>query len=277
MFKHSLVAPALAAALFVPVLPSFAQFATRVENYTSGTGFATEFGTGLPYTDSSTALGAPATVTPGEFGGPVTPFAAPYLKEQLVSLGVGGSLTIEFGTPIQNNALNPFGLDFLVFGSAGFMDADWPNGLADATGSIFSNNLGTTRVYVGNDPGNMFLLNPSLTPVVDGMFPTDGNGNFQLPVNPALGNAAFGNQTLAGIRALYGGSGGGTGFNLAWAVDGNNQSVSLDSIRFVRVDVLSGRSEIDAFSAVLVPEPGTIALAVLGGVALVFRCRKRQG
>ena len=171
MFKHSLVAPALAAALFVPVLPSFAQFATRVENYTSGTGFATEFGTGLPYTDSSTALGAPATVTPGEFGGPVTPFAAPYLKEQLVSLGVGGSLTIEFGTPIQNNALNPFGLDFLVFGSAGFMDADWPNGLADATGSIFSNNLGTTRVYVGNDPGNMFLLNPSLTPVVDGMFP----------------------------------------------------------------------------------------------------------
>lgn len=276
MLKNSVIASALAVTLSsIPV--ARAQFATRVEAYEPGVGYAVEFGTNLPYTDSSTVLGAPSSVTPGEFGGPVTPFAAPYLKEQLVSLGVGGSITVEFTTPVQNNPLNPFGLDFLIFGSAGFMDADWPNGVADSAGSIFSQNLGETRVYVGNDPGNLFLLNPSLTPVVDGMFPTDGSGNFHLPVNPALDNAAFANQTLAGIRALYGGSGGGTGFDLAWAVDGNNQSVSLDSIRFVRVDVLSGRSEIDAFSAVMVPEPGTIVLAGLGGVCLLFCRRKRLG
>lgn len=276
MPKPSIVASALAGAL-LSTSTAHAQFATRVEAYEPGVGYAVEFGTNIPYTDSSTALGAPSTVTPGEFGGPVTPFAAPYLKEQLVSLGVGGSITVEFDTPIQNNPLNPFGLDFLIFGSAGFMDADWPNGVADASGSIFSQNLGETRVYVGNDPGNLYLLNPSLAPIVDGMFPTDGSGNFHLPVNPALDNASFANQTLVGIRALYAGSGGGTGFDLAWAVDGNNESVTLDSIRFVRVDVLSGRSEIDAFSAVMVPEPSTIVLAVCGGLALIFRRRSRQG
>jgi hypothetical protein len=276
MIKTFAVAPAIAAALFVPP-SSFAQFATRVEAYDPGTGYAVEFGTGIPYTDSSTALGAPSTVTPGDFGGPVTPFAAPYLKEQLVSLGVGGSLTVEFSTPVQNNPANPYGLDFLVFGSAGFVDADYPNGLTDSSGSIFSNNLGETRVYVGNDPANLFLLNPSLAPVVDGMFPTDGSGNFHLPVNPALDNAAFGNQTLTGVRALYAGSAGGTGFDIGWAVDGNNQSVTLDSIRYVRVDVLSGRSEIDAFSAISVPEPGTILLAALGGIVVVMGRRQRLG
>jgi PEP-CTERM motif len=252
MLKHSVIAPALAGAL-LSIPTAHAQFATRVEAYNPGVGYAVEFGTNLPYTDSATALGAPSSVTPGEFGGPVTPFAAPYLKEQLVSLGVGGSITVEFA------------------------DADWPNGLADSSGSIFSQNLGETRVYVGNDPGNLFLLNPSLAPVVDGMFPTDGNGNFHLPVNPTLDNAAFADQSLAGVRSLYGGSGGGTGFDLAWAVDGNNQSVTLDSIRFVRVDVLSGRSEIDAFSAVMVPEPSTIVLAGLGGVCLLFCRWKRLG
>lgn len=272
----SVLTVAIAAVLSAP-LTSFAQFATRVEAYEPGTGYAVEFGTNIPYTDSSTALGSPSTVTPGDFGGPVTPFAAPYLKEQLVSLGVGGSITVEFGAPVQNNPLNPYGLDFLIFGSAGFTDADWPNGLTDSSGSIFSQNLGTTRVWVGNDPQNMFLLNLSLTPVVDGMFPTDGAGNFHLPVNPALDNAAFGNQTLAGVRAIYNGSGGGTAFDLAWAVDGENQPVALDSIRFVRVDVLSGRAEIDAFSAVMVPEPSTFVLAALGGLGLLFARRKRLG
>ncbi|MBI1177011.1 PEP-CTERM sorting domain-containing protein [bacterium] len=275
MLKNVIIAVAAGTAL-VP-FESLAQYATRVEAYEPGTGYAVEFGTGIPYTDSSTALGAPSSVTPGDFGGPVTPFAAPYQKEQLVSLGEGGSLTVEFSTPIQNNPTNPYGLDFLVFGSTGFVDADYPNGITDSAGSIFSNNLGETRVFVGNDPANMFLLNPSLAPVVDGMFPTDGSGNFQLPVNPALDNAAFGNQPLDAIRELYAGSGGGTGFDLAWAVDGNNQPVSLDSVRFVRVDVLSGRSDIDAFSTVMVPEPSTFVLAAAGLFGLICSRRTRQG
>src|SRR5690606_8327057 len=69
MLKHSIVASALAGAL-LSTATAHAQFATRVEAYEPGVGYAVEFGTDIPYTDSATALGAPSTVTPGEFGGP---------------------------------------------------------------------------------------------------------------------------------------------------------------------------------------------------------------
>jgi len=256
---------------------AFAQFATAIVDYSSGTGFATEFGTGAPHTDSSTALGAPAAATTGEFGAPITPFNAPYEKEQVVSLGEGGSLTVQFANPIRNGSANPFGIDFMIYGTAGFIDADWPNGITDGTGSIFGNNVsGVTRVYVGNSTDNMYLLNPSLAPIVDGMFPTDSSGNFHSAVDPSFTNASFANKTMEEIRAIYNGSAGGTGFDLAWAVDDLNNPVALGNIQFIRVDVVSGRSEIDAFSAVMVPEPSTFLLAALGG-SLMFlaRCKKR--
>lgn len=277
MNKLKLTAAAIAGSAVI-VCNTNAQFATSVVDYQSGTGFATEFGTDAPYTDSSTALGAPAAATTGEFGAPITPFNSAFEKEQIVSLGEGGSLTVQFANPIQNNAANPYGLDFMIFGSAGFIDTDWPNGITDGTGSIFGNNAaGVTEVWVGNSTDNMYLLNPSLAPVVDGMLPTDASGNFHLPTNPALGNADFANKTLAEIQALYGGSAGGTGFDLAWAVDGANTPVDLDSIQFVRVDVLSGRSEIDAFGVVMVPEPSTILLATLGGSLIFLTRRQKRG
>ena len=271
MHKSLIIVTALLGAV-ASTLPAVAQFATRVEGYTAGSNPAPG-----GYTDPSVALGEPSRVTPGQFGGPVTPFAAPYLNSQVVSIGQGGSLTVEFANPVQNNPLNPFGFDFLIFGGTSFVDFDWPNGVADGTGSTFGENSGSTRVYVGNDVNNLFLLNPSLAPVVDGLFPTDGAGNFNRPVNPALNNASFASQTLAGIRTLYNGSGGGTGFDLAWAVDAQNNPVNLASARFVRVEVLTGRSEIDAFSAVMVPEPTVFALAVAGLAGLVCCRRKRQG
>jgi hypothetical protein len=278
MNKLTLVTAATLAGSAVLTFNASAQFATSVVDYQSGTGFATEFGTGAPYTDSSTALGAPATATTGEFGAPISPFNVPFEKEQIVSLGAGGSLTVQFANPIQNNAANPYGIDFLIFGSAGFIDADWPNGVSDGTGSIFGNNVSeVTRVYVGNSTDNMYLLNPSLAPIVDGMFPTDASGNFHLPVDPSFNNASFANRTMAEMSAMYGGSAGGTGFDLAWAVDGLNNPVALDNIQFIRVDVLSGRSEIDAFSAVMVPEPSTIVLAALGSSLLLIARRNRRG
>lgn len=270
MLMRSILTPAFAAVLFVPT-GSFAQFATAVSSYHPGSNPAPG-----GYTDPSAALGEPSRITPGDFGGPVTPFAAPYLNTQIVSVGEGGSITVEFDTPVQNNPLNPFGLDFLIFGGTAFLDADWPNGITDGSGATFGDNAGSTRVYAGNDPDNLFLLNPSLAPVVDGLFPTDGAGNFHLPVDPALNNASFASRTLADIRTLYRGSGGGTGFDLAWAVDELNNPADLASARFVRVEVLGDRSEIDAFSAVIVPEPSIFLLVTLGGAGLVCARRKRQ-
>jgi len=106
---------------------------------------------------------------------------------------------------------------------------------------------------------------------------TDASGNFRSAVDPSFNNADFANKTMAEITALYNGSAGGTGFDLSWAVDGLNNPVALDTIQFVRVDVLSGRSEIDAFSAVMVPEPSTFVLAALGGSVIMLTRPKKRG
>jgi len=267
MQKKSFVALALVGALLVPTLVS-AQFADTVVSYTSGTGFQTG------YTTPAAALGEPSRITPGTFGGPVDPFNSPYLSSQLVSLGVGGSLTVQFNSPILNNPANPFGFDFNIFGNAGFVitNGDYSGG-GITDGSLYGADATSTRVSVSADGINFFTLNPALTPTVDSLFPTDGSGNFGLSVNPALNAGSFAGQDLLGIRSLYNGSGGGRGFDISWAQDGIGNSISLGSISFVRVDVLGGNAEIDGFA--VVPEPASAALLLLGPLA-IWATRRRQ-
>jgi hypothetical protein len=91
--------------------------------------------------------------------------------------------------------------------------------------------------------------------VADGLLPTDGSGDFHTPADPTLTQADFAGQTLEGIRALYFGSAGGAGYDISWAVDSGGRRVWLSEINYVRVEVLSGKSEVDGLSAVFVP-PG---------------------
>jgi hypothetical protein len=255
------LALALASAAVVTSLQG-AGFADAVVSYVPGSGFAD----GMD--NSASALGAPSvyTVDPDWGNSAITPFNAPYLPGQLVSVGSGGSLTVRFNVPIQNDPAHPYGLDFLIHGSTAFMDSDWPNGRTDASASTFGQNRGQTRVWVSADGAQFFQLNPAFAPVVDGLFPSDGEGQNGLPVNPALTAADFANRTLVQVRELYAGSAGGTGYDLAWALDSEGHSVALPEVSYLRVEVLSGRSEIDAFVAA-VPEPATGWLAALGLLA----------
>ena len=83
------------------------QFASEVVSYKSGTGFATDWSTGAGYTNEVAVLGPPARGTPGEWGGPVTPFSPPYRLDQILSLGEGGEVTLKFARPIRDEPLNP--------------------------------------------------------------------------------------------------------------------------------------------------------------------------
>ena len=267
MKKKLFVSLALAGGFVIPT-HTHAQFAGGVYDYTEGNGV-------LPgYNDSTAALGAPSQVTPGLYGGPVDPFDAPYLPSQIVGVGTGGSLTLQINTPIQNNPNNPFGLDFIIFGHAGFniTNGDYSGG-GITDGTLFTGGTSDVRVSVSTDGTTFYTLNPLLTPLVDGLFPTDASGNPLLPVNPALTAADFAGQDLNGMRALYAGSAGGAGFSLAWAMDGNNQSVYLSSVDYVRLEVLSDGTPayIDAISAV--PEPATWTLAISGAGLFLLRRR----
>jgi len=244
---------------------SRAQFADTVASYTPGSGVVSG------YNHPSAALGAPTTFIGYQNADPFNP---PYQPSDIVGVGTGGSLTLQFNTPIQNNAANPFNLDFIIFGHAGFsiINGDYSGG-GITDGTLFTGGTSSVQVSVSADGSHFYTLNPALAPVVDGLFPTDASGNPFIPVNPALTAGDFAGKDLTGIRQLYAGSAGGAGFDLSWALDGSNQSVFLSSVDFVRLDVVSGVAYIDAVSAV--PEP-TAGSLVLTGVVMMF-LRRRVG
>jgi hypothetical protein len=254
----------LAACAFLIAPGVWGQYASSVVSYSAGTGASAGFN------QPASALGEPSRVTNHEFGGPVDPFNPPFLAEQIVSIGAGGSLTLQMAAPVRNDAANPFGLDFVVYGNAGF-SLDFSAGTTD--GTLFAPESTSARVSVSADNVTYFTLDTSLAPVFDSYFPTDGAGTFGLPVNPALANASsFNGDTLTEIRAKYAGSGGGTGFDLAWARDGSGNAVALDAVNFVRFDVLGGKAEIDGVAAV--PEPSTWAAMALGVIVLISKRRR---
>lgn len=251
------------AGLFVAIVATnaSAQFADSVVSYTPGSG------PNPSYTSPNAVLGAPTTFIGYQNADPFNP---PYQPSDIVGLGANGSLTLQFNTPIQN-APNSYGLDFIIFGHAGFNE-DFSNGTTD--GSLFTGGTSTVRVSVSADGSTFYALDPVFAPVVDGLFPTDASGNPFIPVNPALTAADFNGKDLAGIRALYNGSAGGAGFDIAWAIDGSNQSVPLSSVWFVRLEGLSGVAYIDAIS--VVPEPTAWPLALLSGAVWLLRTRRNR-
>ncbi|MEY2407885.1 MAG: hypothetical protein QOF48_555 [Verrucomicrobiota bacterium] len=224
-------------------------FADAVIHYEPGAGTSPRF------RDPSAALGAPSQLNP--FGDLTDPFDPPYGTNQIVSIGAGGSLVLHFHTPILNHPNNIYGYDFIVFGNTGFIitnDFDLSTfnwvGTPATDGSLFAQNSGETRVSVSRDGSNFYLLDPAMTPTADGPFPTDGTGDPQRPTLPGLSANDFAGATLEDIRGLYQGSAGGTPYDIAWAVDAAGRRVKLSEIHFIRIDVLSGKSEIDAVATV---------------------------
>jgi hypothetical protein len=220
-----------------------------VINYDPGTGYAPR------YTNVNTVLGEPSRVNP--FGDPTAPFNPAYGTNQILSIGAGGSLTVQFQQPVLNHPNNIFGLDFTIFGNSGFIITnafdpttfEWI-GTPATDGSLFGQNTGSTRVLVSRDGTTFYELDPSRAPTVDVVFPTDGVGHFGTPVDPTLSQEDFAGLTLEQIRALYNGSAGGASYDISWAQDAEGNAVFLPEINFIRVEVLSGKAEIDGFVTV---------------------------
>src|SRR5882724_6750591 len=228
-----------------------AQHASAVVSYDPGVGFSPGF------TNPATVLCEPSRLTPGTFGGPVDPFDPPYLSSQLVSIGAGGSSTVKFARPILNHPRKRFGIDFIIFGNSGFiitnaldpLTFDWI-GTPATDGALFGNNPGTSRISVSRDGVHFFQLDPNRAPGIDVLLPTECSGDFHTPADPSLGQTDFQGLTLEGIRALYYGSAGGAGYDIGWAQDTEGNEVRLTDISYVRVEVLSGKAEVDGFAAV---------------------------
>lgn len=237
-------------------------WATEVASYVQG------LSPNPSYLDPTTALGSPERFTgEGSFPGVVSPFNPAFGDNEIVSIGDGGSLTVRFDTPITDDPANPFGIDLIVFGNDGFFDADFPNGVVAPGGATFDPEH--MEVEVSDDGVNFVPLGT----FSEGFFPTMGYAdsgafdttpgsvltNFLKPVDPSLTKTDFAGLTTIGIAALYDGSGGGTGIDIAPS--------GLSTVTHVRVLNPLGdnpRIEIDGFARV--PSPATAAPIALCGL-----------
>jgi hypothetical protein len=264
---------------WIPVLVAAAPcaasspWASGIVSYTPGTGIDPA------YANPGAALGEPTRFTGvGIFPGAVTPFNPAWMAGELVSIGPGGSLTVEFPRPVHNDPLNPFGVDFIIFGNAGYMDTSFPSGVA---GGLFGAGGGIIEVSANGTQWHTVQ-----GAIADGAFPTLGFldladpyatspgsilSDFTRPVDPSF--AATG-LNFAQIVSGYAGSGGGSGVDIA--------ATGLSWIQYVRITnpmSASGNVDIDAFAIVTpIPTPGAgaLALLLLGGAGM-SRPRRRGG
>ena len=218
-------------------------YATEVVSYTPGVGAASGFNNPL------VALGAPERFT-GEMiiPGAVTPFQPAFRPNEIVSLGVGGSLVVRFDHDVLDHPRNPFGIDLIVFGNAFFTDAGggMVAGLASEGGSVWVSADGAQWFHAkGLEADGLF---PTLGYLDVGPFatvPGSVESDFLRPVDPSLTMSDLVGLDHASLLDRYGGSGGGTGIDIG--------ALGLSSVRFVRIDgpaVASMSPEIDGFSDV---------------------------
>ncbi len=219
------------------------------------------------FTDPARALGPPRNESP----------ALPD-NSQVVSIGgVGGTLTLGFSTPVDDHAANPFGIDCIVYSNAFWIggspqrrfqepaaieisrDAN-ANGIADDAwyfipgARAFPYTGGTPPVIAeplgpGNEsPFSSTLLagairNPNLFDVDtmnDGIDANWGYADLSPTFAPYLDNYVRpDDNTAVGATPR---SGGGDGFDIAWAIKPDGLPAGITEFHFIRFTTLIARN-----------------------------------
>lgn len=185
----------------------------------------------------------------------------------------GGQIVVAFDEPIVNNADDGgaynWGVDFIVHGNSFFVGdgTTYPDTNMETygitTGAVFAEPVTVSVAQSLDGPWYTFT-----DPTADNYFPTqpwawdwDADDwsteelDWTKPVDPSLTGDDFGGLSVAEAIDLYGGSAGGTGFDL--------DVLGLDWIQYVMVSDPSGfQGEITGIVDVAVPEPGTLVLLV---------------
>jgi hypothetical protein len=284
-------ARALAGATFAGAVPT--------GGYTMGNVFTAS---GVLFDNPATALGAPNPIVgTGTGAGVLSPFNGAFENTQLVAVGRGGSLTLQYQSAVPVGV----GPEIGIFTAVSWLDEAYPSGVASSPPNNFAHlEYGAERtavVEVAQTAGNFVSLGRVKFDKPTNYF-NNATGPFQFPAPASPDVADFGKPfttdltTLAGaswpqILAALNGSAGGTWIDVPtnlglshinylrisdpmWQLD-NGTLVDTRTSIFNNTYVKPADLFIDAVSGV--PEPSSLALlaiATFGVTARRSRCRR---
>ena len=197
------------------------------------------------YDEPLATLGPPERCTGEGTSTPlvVSPYSPAWTPSEVVSIGLGGSLTLSFAEPIQDDPSNLWGIDLIVFGNAGLIDMAYPTGVC---GGLFGGDGGLIELSLDG-------VNWTTVPATDadGLWPTMGwidAGPYDaaegtqptdptIPMNPSLTLGDITGITYEELISHYDRSAGGTGIDIG--------ALGMSSVQFVRITVPT-----DAFLAI---------------------------
>jgi hypothetical protein len=224
------------------------------------------------YDNPATALGKPNPITGGLI---LSPFSATWSTDEMVGIGPGGSLTLQFSSPVTVGA----GLEFGVHTGVNLWERGGTGTNLDPAGTL---NVRRAVVEVGDTAGHFVALNggAAITFNIPTNYYADLAGPPGTATTPGSIEADFG-KPFAGTIATFNG--------LDWtetkaALDGSAGGTWLDAsgsglekLNFVRFSVPTDanyRMFIDAVAgASAVPEPTSLGVVIVGGLLLARRRR----
>ena len=233
---------------------------TEVVSYDAGSGAGY-----YDYPDS--ALGRPTIDT--DYYGALRPVVSVYpswLPGDIVTVGVGGHLTLKFSHKVADDKNNPYGFDFIVFGNA--MQAidgvnPWTYGdPCDVKIKTSQSDSEFGKVSVSQDGATWYTFENG--PFADSFAPTLGreydpanpNDSYEgwvnlwwgevtnptLPFDPNLEPNDFKGASVAQMCEAYGSSAGGTAFDLQNLAPEDYEALSIDPntgrrwIQYVKIE-----------------------------------------
>ena len=248
----------------------------------------------LAYADPKAVLGRPRDfMVEDTFGyGLINPFNAEWQKGTLFSLDcLDGEdalafVTIAFDHPVVDDPMNPFGVDFIVFGNAFtvsasgayYYDGADPDTLRADADPAKAGSFENALVEVSADGRQWFAFEagpyadsfmPTLGRVYDRVNPDPslftgnlwwgGRTNPLFPVDPSVTFASCAGLTLGEICRRYNGSAGGTGYDIS-RFDLPKDEKGRKWFKYVRISSMdSGEVDDDGYAVWTQPEIDAVA------------------
>lgn len=281
----------------IPLMTGSALAANFVASVTSHVPGSVFVASGDTYNNTSAVVGKPGGIVDptSAWASALTPFSPHYTTDELLAVGLGGSVTLQFQTPVPVNGQTKVA----VYTNAGMFDSPFGAGKSLNNHTATHYEYGAERtalVEVGDANGNFVSLGRVIFDDPSNYYANATDPyQFPAPTNPQVadyekpydGTTSLAGLSLSQILSAFNGSAGGTWITVPadiglasitqmrlsgtqWRLD---DGTLVDERTSIYDDEYTKPADLFIDAAVAVPEPATLAL--MGSAGLMVLRRRR--